>query len=127
MIYQSRATRMLQLCKYCLSTILPIALLLSARLCAQTDLSTVRGTATDSSGAVIANAEVKLVDMETNFTRTVATDQNGNYEIPYLRRATYRLTATHAGFATFVADAIILESNQTRRIDVSFSVGQLTS
>ncbi len=118
---------MLQPFKCCLSTLLSMALLLSASLCAQTDLSTIRGTATDSSGAVIANAEVKLVDMETNFTRTLATDQNGNYEIPYLRRATYRLTATHAGFATFVADAIVLESSQTRRIDVSFSVGQVTS
>ena len=53
--------------------------------------------------------------------------QFGNYEIPYLKRGTYRLTASHPGFSTFVADNIVLESNQTRRIDVSFSVGQVTS
>src|SRR5437870_1194655 len=90
-----------------------MALLLSATLLGQSDLSTIRGTATDSAAAIIANADIKLVETETNFTRSVMTDDVGNYEIPYLRRGTYRLTASRAGFATFVADNIILESNQT--------------
>jgi len=94
---------------------------------AQTDLSTVRGTVTDSSGAAAGGVEVRLNDQSTNFVRTVQTDASGNFEIPYLRRGSYRLTVTAPGFTTFVADNLILESSQTRRVDVSLTVGQVTS
>jgi TonB dependent receptor len=42
-------------------------------------------------------------------------------------RGTYRLTATAAGFKTFVADNIILETNQVRRINISFELGAVSA
>jgi hypothetical protein len=67
---------------------------------AQATLSTLRGTATDPSGAVIPGMEIVLTDKATNGTRTVPTDDAGNFEIPNLKFGTYRLEATLPGFKT---------------------------
>jgi hypothetical protein len=89
----------------------------------QLTVSTLRGTAVDQTGAVVVNAEIKVVGTETNLTRTVKTNESGDFEIVDLPRGTYRLTGTHPGFKTFVAENIVLESSQIRRIDVAFELG----
>ena len=91
----------------------------------QLTLSTVRGTATDPTGAVVANAAISLINLETNAKREVLTNEAGDFEIPDLQRGTYRLSATASGFKTFVADGIILEGSQIRRINVTLEVGAL--
>jgi len=98
-------------------------LLSTAYLWAQLTVSTLRGTASDPAGAVIVSAHVTAVNLETNLTREVVTNANGDYEIVDLPRGTYRVTATHPGFRTFVADNVVLESSQVRRIDVALELG----
>ena len=51
------------------------------------------------------------------------TNESGDFEIPDLQRGTYRLTARAPGFKTWVADQIILETSQIRRINPTFEVG----
>jgi hypothetical protein len=94
---------------------------------AQTSVSVIRGTALDSTGAVVVAAEIKLINLRTNLERTVQSNGNGDYEILDLQNGVYRLTATAPGFATFVADDIILESSQIRRVDIRFEVGAVTT
>lgn len=90
----------------------------------QTSLSTIRGTVTDQSGAVVPGVQIRLEDVATNIVaRTVVTDGNGNYEVPALKGGDYRLTATRTGFKTYVATDITLQSNQTKRVDVGLQVG----
>src|SRR5437588_5668653 len=88
----------------------------------QLTVSTLRGTATDQTGAVVAGAEIKVVAAGTNFSRSIMTNENGDFEILDLPRDAYRLTATKPGFKTFVAENVVLESSQVRRIDVGFEV-----
>src|SRR5262245_17610897 len=95
----------------------------SAMLLAQLALSTVRGTAADPTGAVVTSADISLVNLDTNFKRSTSTNENGDFEIPDLQRGRYRLTATAPGFKTFVADNIILEGNQIRRVNIAFELG----
>src|SRR5215813_10102544 len=97
-----------------------LGLLYFPPLAAQLTVSTLRGTAVDQTGAVVVNAEIKVVGTETNLTRSVNTNENGDFEIVDLPRGTYRLTGTHPGFKTFVAENIVLESSQIRRVDVDF-------
>jgi hypothetical protein len=52
-----------------------------------TDLGTIRGLVTDSSGAVIPNAKVTSLDLGTNTTRETATNARGEYQMFGLRRA----------------------------------------
>jgi hypothetical protein len=60
---------------------------------------------------VVVNAEIRVVHLGTNLSRTVATNENGDFELVDLPRGEYRLTATRAGFKTFVADNVVLESS----------------
>ena len=65
---------------------------------AQANLSTLRGTVQDPGGAMVGDASVNLVNVETNFKRSVLTNSSGDYEIPQLKPGTYRLIANHPGF-----------------------------
>src|SRR5438552_15908601 len=102
-----------------------LAVLLSSTvLPAQETLSTLRGTATDPSGAVMPGVTVTVQELATNIVaRKVTTDNSGNYEIPGLKLGTYRLTATLAGFKAVAANDVVLEGNQIRRIDIRLEVG----
>jgi len=102
-----------------------ILLLACAPLGAQLTLSTIRGTAADPTGAVVAGAEITVTNIGTNEKRTVKTLDSGDFEIPDLVRGNYRLSATQTGFKTFVADGIFLEGQQVRRINVTFELGSV--
>ncbi len=97
--------------------------ILCSTLAAQTTVSTIRGTAMDQSGAVIPGAKILIVNLRTNLEREVTSNDRGDYEAPDLLNGSYRLTATAPGFKRFVADNIVLESNQIRRINISFEIG----
>ena len=100
-----------------------LAGLISTSNWAQLTVSTLRGTITDPAGAVVVHAKITALNQETNLTREVFTNGNGDYEIPDLPRGTYRLAATQTGFKTFVADNVVLESSQIRRIDAALEIG----
>jgi hypothetical protein len=94
---------------------------------AQTGLSVMRGTVSDQSGAVLPGAEISVTDLATNIkVRTIMTDSNGNFEIPDLKPGNYRLRAEKTGFRPYVADDLLLDSGQTRRVDIALQVGGTT-
>jgi outer membrane receptor protein involved in Fe transport len=101
--------------------------LCGSALNAQLTLSTVRGTATDPAGAVVAKVQITLTSTETNEQRQVLTNENGDFELPDLQRGTYRLTAQHPGFKTFVAENLFVEGNQVRRVNVELELGAVGS
>ncbi|MGI8784004.1 MAG: carboxypeptidase-like regulatory domain-containing protein [Acidobacteriota bacterium] len=104
-----------------------VVILSMSPLHGQAALSTLRGTATDQSQAVIPGVEVVLTEISTNIRiRTAITADNGYFEMPDLRPGTYRLTAELAGFKTLVANNVVLEGGQIRRLDVALEVGEIT-
>lgn len=100
-------------------------LLLTFQASAQLTTSVIRGHVSDSSGAAVAGAQLKIVNTETNVERSVTTNQDGDYEAPDLQRGVYKLSLTQTGFKTFVADNIVLVSAQIRRIDATLEVGSV--
>ena len=103
-------------------------LCMSVPLLGQEGLSTLRGTVTDPSGGVMPGVEVVVEEMATGVTvRKIATDGQGNYEVPALKEGTYRLKAAKSGFRTFVASDIFLASDQVKRVDVELQVGTTTT
>ena len=58
-----------------------------------TDLGTIRGTVTDSSGAVVANASVTIVDLATNTPRVTSTNSTGGYQLFGLPSGAYKVDA----------------------------------
>jgi len=61
-------------------------------------LGTLRGTVTDSSGAVVEAAIVSLQAAGSTAPRTTLTDQTGSFHFSAVEPGTYALTVTAAGF-----------------------------
>src|ERR1700742_1592029 len=59
---------------------------------------TITGTVTDNSGAVVPEVSVTLVNEATGFTRTISTNQNGQYVAEFFPIGSVRITAAKAGF-----------------------------
>ena len=82
-----------------LLSIAAVFLLAAATAVAQTDRSTLRGTVTDPTGALVPGADITITEVATNIeARRISSDSNGNYEIPGLKPGTYRVKADKAGF-----------------------------
>ena len=64
----------------------------------QTNLASITGSVTDSTGAALPNASVSIVNVETTAARVVTTDANGFYTAPSLTVGAYRITVTANGF-----------------------------
>jgi hypothetical protein len=94
---------------------------------AQSDRATIRGTVKDPSGAVVPRAAIAATEVATNTqARAVFSDDNGNYEMADLIPGTYRLTADAPGFKSYIAENVLIEGGQVRRMDVMFQVGSTT-
>lgn len=99
--------------------------LFTALALAQTDLATVRGVVTDQTGAVVPNVKVTLTHTGTNSSREVESNENGDFEIPYITQGTYRLTAAASGFKNYIANDILIRAREMRRIDVKLEIGSV--
>ena len=69
-------------------------------LLAQDFRSTLHGSISDPSQASLANAQLTLVQAETNVERTTTTDSQGYYAFQFLPPGTYNLTIKAPGFRT---------------------------
>jgi hypothetical protein len=97
-------------------------------LWAQQGLSTLRGTVTDKTGAVVVGVGVSARDVSTNIVvRSVTSGSEGNYEMPGLKAATYQVTGSMSGFKTSVIDGVQLQGSQVKRVDIVLEVGEVTS
>jgi hypothetical protein len=101
----------------------PLALRLSL---AQTDRGTIEGFVTDASGAAIENARVQIVQIETNTTIEVVTNELGRYFVANLPLGTYRVVVQQQGFRTARWEPILIHSQTRARVDITLQVGALT-
>jgi hypothetical protein len=58
-----------------------VLLLLTFAFGQGTDLGTIRGTVTDSSGALVGGASVTVLDVQTGTTRQTRTNSSGEYQM----------------------------------------------
>jgi hypothetical protein len=82
------------------------------------------GTLTDQSGGVMAGATVSVIDTQRGTTRTLMTNQAGEYNSPGLLPSTYTVRAEATGFKTIERTGILLEVNTDLRVDLSMQPGQ---
>ena len=87
-----------------------------------TDLGTIRGTVTDSMGAVIPGASVMVTDALTNTVRETKTNFQGNYEMFGLKPGTYKATITAAGMSKKETTDIVLNGSDTVTVDAVLKV-----
>jgi Carboxypeptidase regulatory-like domain len=87
--------------------------------------ASLRGTVTDTQGAVVAGATVTLLDVETGKTQVSISDDNGIYSLNALRPAPYKLTIERDGFSKKVLEHIVIIPEQPNALDVQLQVGQV--
>ena len=88
--------------------------------------ATLLGTVTDSSGAVVAGANVNITEMNMGVTRSVTTNDSGNYEVPNLLPGVYQVTVKHVGFRQETRPGVELTVNSTVRVDLQLHPGEAT-
>src|SRR5258707_14481142 len=93
---------------------------------AQVSGATLTGTVKDSSGAVIPNAQVVIMDVATGVTRTVSPGGAGLYTAPNLLPGTYEVRITATGFSTAVQKGVILTVGEQQVLDFTMRVGQMS-
>jgi hypothetical protein len=101
--------------------LLACLLAIAAPARAQSTFATLTGTVTDSSGAVLPGVTITVTSTRTQSTRTVVTDNVGNYVLPNLDPGTYRVVARLDGFAEQTRETELL-ARQTVRVDQQLQI-----
>jgi hypothetical protein len=92
---------------------------------AQTQLGTLFGTVTDTSGAVVPGAEVSVENVSTGLKRDGRTDKTGEYQLVGLPTGRYTLRVQKDGFQTEVREGIALSPGAAIAINLSLLVGKV--
>jgi hypothetical protein len=84
--------------------------------------ATLTGTVTDKTGAVVANAKVKVHSLATGLDRDLVTDSAGLYIAPSLQPGDYSVEATAAGFSAYKVEKVTLDVAQQVAVNMSLAV-----
>jgi len=93
---------------------------------AQVDTGILLGTVRDSSGAVLAGATATATNVDTGIKTAAKTDSEGNYVITPLKIGRYSVSVEANGFQTGRRDNIVLDVQQSIRLDFSLKVGSVS-
>jgi len=96
---------------------------MSTAIWAQAIFATLTGIVSDSSGAVVANAQITLRNAESGDERTTKTDNQGYYTFASVPVGTYNLTIMAPGFQTSKTNGIAMGGGEKRNVNASLQVG----
>src|SRR6185437_11794568 len=110
-----------------LAVLLVLMLVSASPVFAQSDRGGLTGRVTDPTGAVVADAKVTALNVETGETREARTNGEGNYTIPQLPAVIYTIKVEATGFKTSSVENIKVAVQVVRTVDVTLEVGELTN
>ncbi len=103
-----------------------LLLLLPASGFGQRTTASIRGTVTDSSGAVVPGATVTVTGTDTGLTQNTVTNTDGVYSFAELPVGTYSVEVALTGFKSAVREGIGLNVADVRTIDVQLEAGAMS-
>jgi outer membrane receptor protein involved in Fe transport len=86
----------------------------------------ITGEIYDPSGAAVPSVVVTVTNVETNATREALTNEAGVFSFPALPPGTYDIRVSREGFKTITRKGILLQVQQSARLDFRMEVGQVT-
>ena len=92
---------------------------------AQVDAGAVRGTVTDPTGAVVANAKVTLTNDATGFSTSTVTAADGTYAFGPVKIGPYTINVEAAGFRKSTSHVVVNVQDQARA-DFRLVAGAIT-
>ncbi len=93
---------------------------------AQSFTGSIVGTVRNANGEVVANAEITIIETQTNKVIRLTTNNEGYYSSPPLGVGNYRVEAVTAGFRRAVRPNIPLQIQQTAVADFTLEIGAVT-
>jgi len=106
--------------------VLSILVLYSPNMLAQGLFGTISGGVSDSSGAVVPGATVRVINVSTNVVTTLTTNGAGVYVATSLNPGVYNVEAEAKGFKTAIVKGITLEVDGNPKINLTLQVGQVS-
>jgi hypothetical protein len=102
-----------------------IALLVSTLACllAQTATSSLSGTISDPSGALVPGVETTIVNLATGASLQQLTTPNGLFAFPSIPAGAYSLSAAKPSFKTLAIDSITLQVASPLHLDLTLALG----
>ena len=115
-------------CSWCVKAIqllggVLLILLLSVPAFSQGSAGRILGTVTDQSGGVVAGATVTVIDTARGVTRTLTSDDAGEYNAPNLTPGNYTVRAEAKGFKKLERQNVVLEVGKEIRVDLTLQPG----
>jgi hypothetical protein len=92
---------------------------------AQSTYGTISGSVVDSSGGALADAQVALTNLDTGAKLTQKTGTEGLYLFSNLFPGRYRVDVEKSGFKRTSHTDVVVELQQTSRIDLTMQVGEV--
>ena len=105
---------------------LGVCLILVTPAYSQLSSGTILGTVADGSGAVIPGVSVTAANSAIGLTRTVLTNESGNYRVDQLPLGTYTLQVELAGFKKEVRNNVKVDVDARVRMDFVLNPGDVS-
>lgn len=102
-----------------------ILLLVSSFAFAQETRSTLTGQVTDPSGAIVPHAQIVVTNTDTGVATTVQSNGAGDYTVPFLAPGHYKVSASFAGFKTYVHEGLVLQTEQVVTENIILVLGSV--
>src|SRR5713101_377664 len=92
----------------------------------QSTYGSITGLITDPSGAAIGDARVTLTNLGTTKKRVQPTGYDGLYSLVNLIPGNYRIEVEKQGFKRITQEPVVVQVQQSSKIDVALPIGQAT-
>jgi len=91
----------------------------------QANTGNIEGVVTDQTDRAVANVEVTITNLGTNFARVLHTDDEGRFRGLLLPLGTYKVAVKAPNFGTLVRDGLDLKVGQTINLALALNVSQV--
>lgn len=85
--------------------------------------ASIQGVVSDTSGAVVPNAQVTATNTATQVKHVTKSDGSGLYSFPNIPIGTYAIDASAAGFSNYHQTGIVLDVGSSIAVNVALKVG----
>src|ERR1700734_2124969 len=82
----------------------------------------IAGSVSDPSGALVTGAAVVIVSAATREERTLTTDAQGSFSVPFLPPGNYDLTIRATGFEPFILNGVQVQITEVNRLRIQLTI-----
>lgn len=102
-----------------------VTVLLTSLAIAQTTSASINGTVSDPNGAAVPGAQILILNTDTNYKQTAASNETGLYSATQLPPGHYSVTVEAGGFRKSVQTGLVLTVGQVATLNIALEIGDV--